>query len=151
VAKPLAREVARHVTRGRPRRRPLDEPRAAAAPGADAPAASPTPAAPPAPATPTPWHELGKTLKALADPIYVSLGAQVVPEIAWAGFAEAWGRVVDHYLPAFQQHPLPPALVTTVIVALPLAEALRERAVKRRAAAAAVTPAPADEIKAAAA
>jgi hypothetical protein len=84
---------------------------------------------------PTAWHELGATLKAIADPFYVALGAAPVAVEAWRGFAVAWGRVADYYAPAISATPWPQAIAATLVIALPLLPAYQAREAQRRAAA----------------
>jgi len=72
------------------------------------------------------WEQLGAVLKGQADPIYRALGAELPSLEAWKGFACSWGRVVDHYLPAWQSTPLPEAVLCTVIIAAPLMAAYPE-------------------------
>lgn len=119
-----------HVTRGRP-------PKTRVIPTTD-PTAAPKPAESPKPETTMTsaeiWQKLGPTLKALADPLYLAVGASTLDVNVWTMFCISWGGVVDFYAPHWAGTPWAPAILMTSVVVMPLATALPEFQ-RRRAAA----------------
>lgn len=94
----------------------------------------------PAPALAPPaahWAELGPVAKAMMQPLYVALEAELPPDDVFKECCGAWGRVVDYYVPAWANRPEGPAIAATCALAGPLVIAWQR---KRHAAA---TPAPA--------
>lgn len=118
----LSDEARQHV------RRAPGRPRATPAPTAG------TSAIAPAPAAPMPWADFGNSVKAVMDPLYAAVGAELVPLAGWEAFTTAWGAVVEYYLPKLTATPWPGALVATGLVGLPLAVALPAYFERRRAA-----------------
>lgn len=120
----LSHDVNDAVTRGRRARGRPRRPLVTPPPNPPAPGSSPS-QNPPAPeVTALPWGMFGAAFKAIIDPAYERIGARPVAEEAWIAFAEAWGHVVDYYVPSLMDTPWPAAAMATSLVCAPLLEAI---------------------------
>ncbi len=129
AAQTVSKSARRHLERDAGRRGPGRPPNPPEPSSSSSPASSPAPA-PPVPA-PLPWAAFGKTIKATADPLYVAMGATPPPLEAWEAFADAWGAVVDYYLPFVETTPIPKAIIATTMVAMPLLIAWQRKNAER--------------------